>query len=160
MDTTDNILETAGEPQMVITADAKYYLQKAGRWASFIGIVGFVMSGLVAVLALFIGSIFAAMARINPMMALMSAGMGTLMTVIYLFVALFSFFFALYVYQFGSRIKKAVVFNDSEGATLAFSKLKSFFKLWGITTIVVISFYVLAIAFGILGVMASLAGAH
>lgn len=158
MEIPNNVFDMAGELQLIISGDAKSYLHKAGWWASFIGIVGFIMSVVVAILAMFIGTMFATMAKLNPMMALMSAGMGTTLTVIYLLVALFSFFFSLYVYQFGSRIKKAITLNNSEIATLAFSKLKSFFKLWGITTIVIISFYVLIFLFAIIGGAAALMG--
>ncbi|OOQ61033.1 DUF5362 family protein [Mucilaginibacter pedocola] len=159
MDTT-HFPDAADEPQLLISIDAKQYLQTAGKWATFLGIVGFIMTGLVAVMALFIGAIFAAMAQFNPMMAAIPAGVGTLLTVVYLLMALLSFFFALYLFQFGSRVKKAIAFNDTAEAALAFSKLKSFFKLWGIITIVVFAFYILAFAFGIVAGIAGAAGAH
>ena len=135
----------ADQPQIVLTDEARYYLQKAGQWAYFLGIMGFIGTAFIAIMALFIGSIFTAASQLNPAMGGMAAGGGTLVTVIYLLLAVFSFFFALYLYQFGDKIKNAVTYNNTTEATQAFSKLKSFFKLWGITTIVYLSFVVLVI---------------
>ncbi|TFF35903.1 DUF5362 family protein [Mucilaginibacter psychrotolerans] len=135
----------ADQPQIVLTDEARYYLQKAGQWAYFLGIMGFIGTAFIAIMALFAGTLFTTMARANPLMEGMAAGLGTLMTVIYLLLAVFSFFFALYLYQFGDKIKNAVAYNNTAEATLAFSKLKSFFKLWGITTIVYLSFTALVL---------------
>lgn len=134
----------ADQPQIVLTDEARYYLQKAGQWAYFLGIMGFIGTGLIFIGALFAGTMFTTMARVNPLIEGIAAGLGTLMTVIYLLLAVFSFFFALYLYQFGDKIKSAVAYNNTAEATVAFSKLKSFFKMWGITTIVYLSFVALA----------------
>lgn len=86
-----------------------------------------------------------------------AAGLGGIMTVVYLLVALISFFFALYLFQFGTRIKSAVASYDVDELTNALGKLKSFFKLWGIITIVYIAFTVLYIIAAVVmfGVFAS-----
>ncbi|OJW14869.1 DUF5362 family protein [Mucilaginibacter sp. 44-25] len=136
------------EPNMILTETAQFYLQKAGKWASFLGIMGFIGTGFIAIAALFMGTIFTTMATMNPMMGA-AAGMGSLVTVFYLLLAVVSFFFALYLYQFGSRVKDAIAYSNTEQLTSALGKLKSFFKLWGIITIVYIVFVVLALAFSI-----------
>jgi hypothetical protein len=159
METIEDNLQPAAAPQLLITEDAKYFLSKAGQWANFLGIMGFIGTGLIALMALFVGTIFTTLSQVNPMMGAV-AGMGSLFTVIYLLIAVFNFFFALYLYQFGDKIKRAVLYSSSEEATLAFTKLKSFFKLWGITTIVIISFYVLIFLFAIIGGAAALMGTH
>ncbi|MET3979395.1 hypothetical protein ABIB62_001981 [Mucilaginibacter sp. UYP25] len=138
------------EPQIILNEQAQYYLQKAGQWAYFLGIMGFVGTAFIAIMALFVGTIFTTMATINPMMAA-AAGMGGLFTVIYLLIALISFFFALYLYQFGDRIKKGITYKSAEDVTIALSKLKSFFKLWGVFTVVYLSFVALMIIISILG---------
>jgi glucan phosphoethanolaminetransferase (alkaline phosphatase superfamily) len=145
------------EPHLILTEEAQYYLQKAGQWANFIGIVGFVMTGFVVLAALFIGTIFTTMAAFNPMLA-GAAAMGPMLTVIYLLFAVFNFFFSYYLYQFGARIKKAILFNNTEGTTQAFSKLKSFFKLWGITLIVILALYALIFVVAIIGGAAGMMG--
>lgn len=138
------------EPQIILNEQAQYYLQKAGQWAYFLGIMGFVGTAFIAIMALFVGTIFTTMATINPMMGA-AAGMGGLVTVVYLLIALLNFFFALYLYQFGDRIKKAITYKNTEEITLALSKLKSFFKLCGISAIVILSLYALIFVLAIIG---------
>lgn len=136
----------AGEPAITLDHEAQAYLKEAGRWASFLGIVGFVFCAIIAICSFFAGAILSAgnFGTSNPLASM--AGMGGIMlTIVYLLIALFYFFFSLYLYQFGNRIKQGINFTDNLHVTNAFSKLKSFFKLWGITTIVVLGLYLLVI---------------
>jgi hypothetical protein len=150
METNENNLEPEAAPKLFITEEAQYYLQKGGQWAYFLGIVGFVVTGFIVLGALFIGSIFGMMSKLQPAATPMPSGAGAMMTFIYLLLALFYFFFSLYLYQFGDKIKKAVLYNNTADVTIAFNKLKSFFKLWGITTIVIIALYALIFIFVII----------
>jgi hypothetical protein len=136
----------AGEPAITLTREAETYLQEAGRWASFLGIIGFVFCGIIAICSFFAGAILSAgtAGASNPLAAIAGMG-GIVLTIVYLLIALFYFFFSLYLYQFGDRIKRGIKFTDNLHVTNAFSKLKSFFKLWGITTIVVLGLYALII---------------
>jgi hypothetical protein len=142
METEDNYVQPIGGPQLTLTQQAQEFLQQAGKWAIFLGIVGFIFTAIIAIGALSVGTLITYLATINPLMQV-PAGMGIILTVVYLLIALLFFFYSLYLYQFGSRIKKGMYLNSEEETTLAFSKLKSFFKLWGIITIVIILFYVL-----------------
>jgi hypothetical protein len=132
------------EPKgLLLPEEAQYYLQKSGEWARFLGIMGFIMSAFIALCAFFIGSIFSMMSvyRATPY----PAGMGGIMGFFYILIAVFYFIFSLYLYKFGSKIKEGIAYHDTTQVTIALSKLKSFFKLWGITTIVIIAFYILII---------------
>ncbi|MFA6086036.1 DUF5362 family protein [Mucilaginibacter sp.] len=160
METTENQLEPTAEPQIILSDEAQYYLQKAGQWAYFLGIVGFVLSGIFVLGSLFVGSIFSMMSKLQPEAATpYPAAMGGFLSFVYILLAVFYFFFSLYIYQFGSRIKNGILHSNSAEITTAFGKLKSFFKLWGITTIVIISLYALifiaAIIGGAIGIMSS-----
>ncbi|QKJ30575.1 hypothetical protein HQ865_12675 [Mucilaginibacter mali] len=146
------------EPAMVLSQEAQYYLQQIGKWASFLGIVGFVFCGLFFIMAIFIGSIFAMMSKISPMYAQNPAAsaMGPMLSVIYIVFDAIYFILVLYLYQFAVRIKRGIAFVDNAMVTSAFSKLKSFFKAWGIITIVLLSFYALIfVIVAIVGVAAS-----
>jgi hypothetical protein len=83
METTEQDLDLHTEPEKVIvlTDETQYFLQKAGQWANFLGIIGFICCGLIILAAFFVGSIFSTASQTNPMMASF-AGMGTLFTVI------------------------------------------------------------------------------
>ena len=150
METNEHYVQpAAAEPQLILTQEAQYYLQKAAQWANFIAIIGFIVTGFIVLGAIFVGSMFSMMARINPMMAY-PTWMGTALSVFYLFFALFNFFFSLYIYQFADRAKKGVLYNNAQEITTALSKLKSFFKLWGIVTIVIIALYAFIFVFAII----------
>ena len=142
--TTTDDLNYHSEPEkaIILTDEAQYFLQKAGQWANFLGIVGFIFCGLIALLAFFAGSIFAAASQANPMMASF-AGMGSMITIIYLLMALLYFFPSLYLFQFASKVKQAILLTDKVQLTAAMSKLKSFFKFWGILMIVILGLYAL-----------------
>jgi hypothetical protein len=128
---------------IALNFEAQSYLREAGKWAVFLGILGFIGSGLILVLALFASTILALMAQYQPSPYL--AGISSAVSFVYVLIAVFNFFFALYLYQFGSRIKKAILYQDTVEINKAFEKLKSFFKLWGITTIVIMAIYALII---------------
>jgi len=67
--------------------------------------------------------------------------------------ALLIFFPSLFLYNFSSKMRKAVRNNDQAVMTESFKNLKSFFKYYGIFTIVILSFYALAIISAIFGAM-------
>lgn len=145
-ETTEPIPAPAPAPlQVVLTEQAKYFLHTAGRWATFLGIMGFIGTGFIVLCALFVGTIFTAISRLNPAAAAIPMGGTGLITFMYLLIAVFYFFMSYYIYQFGANIKRGMALNDSLQATKAFEYLKSHLKLIGITTIVCISLELLVL---------------
>lgn len=141
------------EPDMVLTQEAQYYLQQSGKWASFLGIIGFIFCGLFFILAIFIGSVFAFLNKLSPGMPPnpLLATMGPLLSVVYIIIDVIYFIIVLNLYQFAVRVKKGIAFIDNAMLTNSFKKLKSFFKAWGIVTIVILSIYVLMLLGLIIG---------
>jgi len=141
MDTTESQLqpEPQGERALALSQEAQYYLQQSGKWASFLGIVGFVFTGLLVLAAFFANALMSFMSRMSPNPS--PFNIGPILTVVYLLGAIFYFFFSFYLYQFGTRVKKGVAFTDSNSIEGGLEKLKSFFKMWGICTIVIIVLY-------------------
>lgn len=129
---------------MVLTPQAQKYLRQAGGWAKFLGIIGFVFTGLIALGALGAGSAMTSMARLSPAGAVF-AGAGAMVSVIYIIIALISFFLSLYIYQFGDRVKNGVMYGSSENVASGLGKLKSAFKIYGIIIIVYIAIIILVI---------------
>jgi hypothetical protein len=144
METPDNsgYVTPGPEREMVLNQEALYYLQQAGKWATFLGIVGFIFTGLILLGALSASALVAVFQRINPMIG---AGMAGGIAVYYIVIAAVYFFFSLYLYQFGSKVKQGIGFGDTVLVTAALGKLKSFFKLWGIMTIVAFALMVVII---------------
>lgn len=157
MQTTENYADPGAEPGVVLTYEAQTYLRESGKWANFLGIMGFVICGLLLIISLFIGSMMSIMGKISPMYSELPAVAGGIFTVIIILLDILYFFFAFYLYQFGSKIKRGLSFGDSEQVATALGKLKSFFKLWGIVTIVVLCLYALEI---VIAVIAGIAMSH
>jgi len=147
METEEIEVQPVPEPNkhFILSESALYYLHTAAKWANFLAIVGFIGCGFIVLAALFIGTIFTAIGNLSPMGNQFPAGAGAAISVIYLVFAVINFFFSLYMYQFSSRVKKALFTFDNDVLTGAFEKLKSFFKLWGILTIVIFGLYILII---------------
>ncbi len=156
-ETTENFTPIP-EPGIVLNFEAQTYLREAGKWAGFLGIIGFILCGFIVLAALFMSTIIGIITNVtsaasgygNPMATGLMAGMTGIVMVVYLLIALVYFFFSLYLYQFGSRIKKGIVFTDPLHITSALGKLKSFFKLWGIITIVVLALYALILIIAVI----------
>ncbi len=139
---------------LVLNFEAQSYLREAGKWANFLGILGFIFCAIILVICFFVGGTMGKIASVTPGAgSAIYAGMGGLITAVYILLDIIYFFFALYLYQFGSRIKRGLRFSNEADVTRALGKLKSFFKIWGICTIVVMCLYalifIITIAIGI-----------
>lgn len=145
----ENIEEKAPEV-LIITEDIRSYIYETAKWAGFLSVVGFVLTALMVVFSFGIGSIMAVInntlgAANNPYAAL---GTGVL-TVFCLLCALLYFYPSLLLFKYANSARKAVLFADQPTLSIAMSKMKSFFKFWGILTIVILAFYVLVLLFAI-----------
>src|SRR5690606_9055504 len=72
---------------------------------------------------------------------------GGAIGVIYILLGLLYYFPARYLYGFSVSTREAIDHHDQESMVNAFSKLKSFFKFWGIFAVVVLVFYALIFVF-------------
>jgi hypothetical protein len=143
-----------GEPKgMILTEEAQYFLHESSKWARFLGIMGFIGAGLVAIAGLFVGTIMSVFSRYQQ--TPIPSALGGLLGFLYIIIAAFAFYVSLKLYQFGSGVKDGIEFKNSEQVSKALGKLKSFFKIKGIILICVLSLYVLiiigAIIVGIFG---------
>ena len=127
------------------------YLNESARWGRFLAILGFVFCGLMVLMGVFFGSFMASM--ISGMNAETAAFGGGFFSIFFVISALITFFPSLFLYNFSSKMRKAVRNNDQAVMTESFKNLKSFFKYYGIFTIVILSFYALAIISAIFGAM-------
>jgi Family of unknown function (DUF5362) len=134
------------------------YLNESARWSRFLSIIGFIYCGLMVIMGLFFGSI---MTRMLPSMggdAAAGAMIGSgFFGIFFIVMSLIMFFPALYLFNFSSKMRRALNSNDQPLLTESLKNLKSFFKFYGILLIVVLSFYALALVFGVIG---AIAGRH
>lgn len=140
---------------LIITEDIRSYIYETAKWAKFLSVMGFVFCVLIILLALSLPSILAAMSAMgkNPLMGVASG----VITAIYILIALLYFYPSLMLFKYANSAKKAVLFLDQASLGEAMSKMKSFFKFWGIVTIAILGFYAVALLFGIVAGMGAAA---
>ena len=145
MEQTQNLLSS----DLQVDPIATVHLKETAMWAKFMAIVGLVLSILLGILALFIGTIMANLGRGfggNPVMS----GMGTgLLTVYYLFIAAIYFFTSLFLFRFATKMKQALFTSDQENFNASLLNLKLVYRIMGIIMIIFLSFMALALIGGI-----------
>lgn len=142
-----DIQDTAEESEiLIITEDIRSYVYETAKWAKFLSIIGFIGT---AFMVMFSFSAGAFIAQTNGILGAANnpyAALGTgMLTVLCLFVALLYFYPSLLLFKYASSAKQAVLFADQPALSTAMSKMKSFFKFWGILTIVIMAFYFIAL---------------
>ncbi|MDB5004176.1 MAG: hypothetical protein JWQ34_2401 [Mucilaginibacter sp.] len=154
MEETNEPIIPAQPVGLVLLQDAQFFLHETGRWAKFLGIMGFIGSGFLMLLAFFFGAFMSAMSTLSPYsqstrhFPAIIGGVGGF--ILYGSLAVVYFFISLNLYQFGDGVKQAVELGDSIQLSIAFGKLKLFFKIKGIILIAVLCLYGLIIIGGII----------
>ncbi|MFV8440671.1 hypothetical protein [Flavobacterium sp. LB2P44] len=129
--------------EMRLSESAKYFLKETAKWAYFLSILGYIGIGFIIFAALFAGTLFSAMGKINPAMGAMGSSFGIVMAFVYFLIAVLYFFPVYYLNKFASNAKMAFKNNDSETLTTSLEYLKSHYKYIGIMTLVIFSLYLL-----------------
>jgi len=119
------------------------YLTESARWGKFLAIMGFILCGVMVVVAFFIPALILQLPPYNNMSGAYSSGMQAGMTIVYLLFALLLFFPCFYLYKFSVKMQLAVKSVSQENFDESLMNLKSIFKFYGIFTIILLSFYVL-----------------
>jgi hypothetical protein len=145
-DTDQNQGKTLDDAILTISRPAAMYLLETSKWTSFLSILGFIFSGLIAVVALFAGSI---MATMTPGQANMPKATTFFIGFIYLMMGILYFFPSWYLYQYTRKLKAALSSKDSNELIAAFENQKSLYKFWGIFTIVLLAIYAIILLFAL-----------
>jgi hypothetical protein len=128
------------------------YLSETAKWGRFLAIVGFIFCAFI----LIIGIVFAVTLNsgVMPndsygvyggMLRPLIGGIYIVMSVVYLFPCIF-------LNNYSSRMKAALASNDQDSLSRSFSSLKTFFKFWGILTIIGLVLMAIAIVGSIVSV--------
>ena len=127
------------------------YLNESARWARFLSIVGFITCGFMVIGGVFFGSMisgqFASLRGEGSVLG------GGFISIVYFVFALILFFPCLYLYNFSSKMRRAFHSNDQPVLSDALKNLKSFFKFYGVFTIITLSLYAVALIAAIVGAM-------
>ena len=126
-----------------VSPQAQSYLTESARWGKFLAIMGFILCGLLAVVAFFLPAFLTRLPPYNSMPGAYTSGMQAGMTILYLLFALLLFFPCMYLYKFSVKMQSAVKSVSQENFDESLINLKSMFKFYGILTIILFSFYAL-----------------
>lgn len=135
-----------------ITSDIREFLDETAKWAHFLSILGFVMVGLIILIAIFASTLLGVV--INEMQIEFSGVSTLLVTFIYLTIAVINIFPILFLYRFARNTKEALRSDNQVILSEAFKNLKSHYKFVGIAALFMLGLYGLMIFFAIVGSLA------
>jgi len=124
---------------MELNQQAKEFLFEAARWATYLSIIGFVGIVFMIILSFAMGTILAGIPNENLLIS------PRIISIIYLIFAGIYFIPVFYLYQFGSKTKQAITDNDTDLLAFGIKKLKSQYKFIVISTLLIISIYLLMV---------------
>jgi hypothetical protein len=135
-----------------VSVPAQNFLSECAKWGKFLAIIGFILCGIMVVLAFFIPTLIMNIPPYNAMAPSLSSGLAAGMTVMYILFACLFFFPCLYLYKFSVKMKSSLAETSQENFDESLQNLKSMFKFYGIVTIVMLSIYALIFLVAMLGV--------
>ncbi|MDR2370850.1 MAG: hypothetical protein LBD71_05165 [Treponema sp.] len=116
------------------------YLRETSPWARFLGIIGFIQCGLMAlgglVSLVVIPAFISELSDFSDMPSFFAGGVGGLFGFIYIIGAALLFFPARFAYNFGTKIRSYQRSGAEEDLEAAFKNNKSLWKFFGILAIV------------------------
>jgi hypothetical protein len=137
---------------------SRNHLTEAAKWGKFLAIVGFVVCALIALSGIFVSSFISMMpeqAYETEQEKRISGYMATFLGIIYVLLAILYFFPCLFLYNFATKMKAALVSNNQDLLNISFQNLKKMLRYVGILTIIILSFYALIMIVVIVGATAS-----
>lgn len=140
-----NLLNT----DLQVDAGITMHLKETASWARFLGIVGYVISGIIAVVAFIVPSYLNRINDYGGYRTYRSSGLDDSMmigvTVMYLLIAGICFMVAMFTYKFGDKTKFALQANDQVSLDTGLKNLKFLFRFYGVVTVIYLAFLVLAL---------------
>lgn len=129
-------------------------LRRTKPWVTFLSILGFIFTGLLALLALMMfatGGMWSAVPHQPGAPAFLGPAFGIGMGVLYLVMAVFMYLLpCVILFRYSTAIGRIASSDAEEAMEQALSQQKSFWKYVGILMIVVLVLYVLLIVGGII----------
>ncbi|MDR0604691.1 MAG: hypothetical protein LBG80_10350 [Bacteroidales bacterium] len=146
METTDILNQKTST--LEVTENAKAYLSTAASWAKFYAIISFILTGFFVLCGLLV-------ITVDEFMPMMIPGFSTLIGLVYIVLAVITFFPALYLLWFSQKTQKAILNNDAQILEVSFRNMKSFWKFIGIMTIILIAVLIIFIPISAVATAAS-----
>lgn len=127
--------------ELQLNQTAVQYLNESAKWSLFLAIMGFIGIAFMIIAAISMGTLMSSRIGTSPAMGAM-AGMGGILSGVYLVMALLYFFPIYYLYKYATDMKNALNSRNNDMLTGALGYLKSNHKFLGVSMIVIISLYI------------------
>lgn len=134
-----------------ISPTSQSFLNEAAKWGKFLSIIGFIFCGFLIIASFFVPAFYLKLATFNGMSSEMIGTLTTIITIIYVILAVILFFPCYYLNKFSVKMKLALSSISQENFEESLKNLKSLLKFYGIFTIIILSFYVLVFIIAALG---------
>ena len=145
---TPIIPEAAQNTGVSLSVTMLQYLSETSPWLRFIGILGYIGSGMMA-----IGGIIGAIVMLAA--SELAGGFETfpawILPFVYIPLGALMFFPAHFTYNFGKKLRDYKFSNSTEDLEMAFKNNKSFWKFYGIICIIYLSLIPLMFVAAIVG---------
>ena len=133
--------------ELRLNESSKKFLREASKWAFVLSILGFISSGLLLFIGIFALIFFN---EANTVFQGFSEFPPYVYAIFYMVIAIISFFPARYLFNFSRRMKIALAEKNTNDLTLAFKKLKLYFKFIVIAILSLVVVSLLSILFLVL----------
>jgi len=145
----------------MLTETMLIYLKDASPWLRFIGILGFVSSGMTVLTGLslfavvpFMGRVFSEMSELGSFGTTAGLAFSGTMMAYCLGGGVLLFFLSLFAYRFGEKIKSYLRTGAEGDLEMAFKNNKNLWKFLGILCIISLAFIPMLIIGGIVVALA------
>ena len=139
------------QPVLVVTEEIRSYIYETAKWATFLAIVGFVLSGIMVLCAFLFGALISSNPQFAAMAGELAKAGSAVLTVVFLMYAFAIFYPSLLMFKYASKAKLGILFGEQASLNEAMGKMKSLFKYWGVVTIVIMSLYIITIVGALVG---------
>jgi hypothetical protein len=132
------------------------HLKDASPWLRFIGVIGFISSGFLAmgglgsfVSSFFMGNLWREIPEVSEYADIFGIFFGVFMGLYFIIFAVLSFFPSLFVYNFGTRIRSYLQSGMDRDLETAFKNNKSLWKFMGVLMIISLAFIPVLLVIGV-----------
>ncbi len=145
MENDQNLLNT----DLHVDYLAGSHLRETAKWAKFLAIVGFVICGILIIVAIFAGTFLGTMGGGLGSPATPSFLGAGFLSAIYIVIAVIYFVLSLFLYRFANKMQVALLSTDQDNFNVALYNLKLVYRITGIIVLVYLAIVAIAMIFGI-----------
>ncbi|VBB46310.1 conserved membrane hypothetical protein [uncultured Paludibacter sp.] len=136
---------------LVITPESESYLTTTAKWSQFLAILGFILVGLVILLGFTFSLFSSVFNEFSEADKFPVPGFLSFVWIIYIAMGALYFFPTYYLFLFSKKVQEAIQTKNQAQLDEGFRNMKRLAKFVGITTLVVICLYVIAIPLAFIG---------